>query len=724
MRVFGQFLSELKRRNVIRVAAVYTVTAWAIFQVAKTIFETLEFPKWTSQAALIVLALGLPIAIVIAWAFERAPDGSIHRTKTPEGEEAPARTGLTRLDVLLLGGLGLVLGVTAAQVSGVLRGPMQMLGGGPPEKSVAVLPFETFSQAQDAEYFADGLTEEVINSLAQSPELKVAGRTSSFYFKGKNEDLREVGKKLGVAHVVEGSVRREGDRLRVTCQLVACKDGFHLWSETYDRQMVDALDLQTEIGEAVAEAMKVKLALRSARPADETPRDPAAYTLQLTSMAQLRRQDPDSLKAARAGFEQLMDLEPRNAAAFAGYAQATMVLAQQGLAMDIGEAGRVAQGAIDKAVQLDPDSPDVWMAKAMIARVQSIRIGGPQYERAFDEAIARTLKLAPNKPEALSAKASRLNDLGQSGQAVAFGRKALALDPLNRSTIMTYGKALMNVGQLDESERQFHSATELYPEYEQAKYQLAMVLAEKGRFDEAEPWLKAIATGQDPFISLQTSWVYMNLGLREDADAVLRAIRESPAKELGEVTILCYDGDWSGALAMGRSLMAKDDEPFWPMVVFQTSVMTGKYAEGVAALKTLRPDIFSPEPAVTGLDLAMPTVAAHALNRLGDRAQAKRLLDEVLKVTAPTPGQRPPNDWLVARAKVFAEKGMRNEAVAALESAYQNGWRGVFLWDESLWLDQQPNMLVLRDDPAIKALMAKARADLARQREAVLAQRA
>lgn len=721
--MFGQFLSELKRRNVIRVAALYTVTAWGIFQVAKTIFETLDFPKWTSQAALVVLALGLPITAIIAWAFERAPDGSIHRTTLPEGDEAPPRTGLTRLDVMLLGGMGLVLGVTAAMVSGVMRGgPLQMLGG-PPDKSVAVLPFTTFSRAQDAEYFADGLTEEVINSLAQSPELKVAGRTSSFYFKGKNQDLREVGKKLGVAHVVEGSVRREGDRLRVTCQLVACKDGFHLWSETYDRQMIDALALQTEIGEAVAEAMKVKLALRGARPGGE-PRSPDAYALQLTSMAQLRRQDPESLKQARTGFEKLMDLEPRNAAAFAGYAQATMVLAQQGLSMDIGEAGRVAQGAIDKAVQLDPESPDVWMAKAMIARVQSIRIGGPQYEKAFDEAIARTLKLAPNKPEALSAKASRLNDLGQSEQAVVFGRKALTLDPLNRSTIMTYGKALMNVGRLDESERQFHSATELYPDYEQAKYQLAMVLTEKGRFDEAEPWLKAIADGQDPFISLQTSWVYMNLGLRDDADAVLRAISESPAKELGEVTILCYDGDWPGALAMGRSLMAKDDEPFWPMVVFQTSVMTGKYAEGVAALKKLRPDIFSPEPAVTGLDLAMPTVAAHALNRTGDRAQAKRLLDEVLKVTAPTPGQRPPNDWLVARAKVFAEKGMRAEAVAALESAYQNGWRGIFLWDESLWLDQQPNLAALREDPAIQGLMAKARADLARQREAVLAQRA
>lgn len=719
--MFGQFLSELKRRNVIRVAAVYTVTAWAIFQVAKTIFETLSFPKWTSPLVLIILALGLPIAMIIAWAFERAPDGAITRTQAPEGE-AP-KSGVTRLDVLLLGGVGLVLGVTAAQMSGAFRGgPLRLLGGGPPEKSVAVLPFASFNPGADAEFFADGLTEEVINSLAQSPELKVAGRTSSFYFKGKNEDLREVGKKLGVANVVEGSVRREGERLRVTCQLIACKDGFHLWSETYDRAMVDALALQTEIGEAVAEAMKVELALgdRTPQPAE---RDPAAYALALTSKAQLRKQDPESLKAARAGFEKLMELEPRNAAAFAGYAQATMVLAQQGLGMDIGEAGRVAQGAIDRAVQLDPKSPDVWLAKAMIARVLSIRVGGPQYEKAFDEAIAQTLKLAPNKPEALSTQAARLNDLNKSDQAVIYGRKALALDPLNRSTIMTLGKALMRVGKLDEAQAQFHSATTLYPDYEQAKFELAMVLAEKGRFDLAEPWLKAIADGSDPFMSFQTSWVYMNLGLRDDADAVSRAIKESPGKELGEAGILANHGDWDGMLAYGKAMAAKDDEPFWPTVIFQASVMVGKYAEAIAALKGLRPDIFSPEPAVTTLDLAMPAVAAHALNKTGDRAQARRVLDAILKVTAPTPSQRSPNDHLIARAKVFAELGKPAEAIAQLEIAYQGGWRAGFLWDESLWIEQQPNLAVLRDEPALKALMARVRAELSRQRDAVLAAR-
>lgn len=715
--MFGQFLSELKRRNVIRVAAVYTVTAWGAFQIAKTVFDTLSFPAWAAPLVLVLLALGLPIAMIIAWAFERAPDGTIARTQAP-GEEAP-RAGLGRMDVVLLGAMVLVLGLSAAQVTGVMRGGIGRMLGGPPEKSVAVLPFTAFTSGKEAEYFADGLTEEVINSLAQAPDLKVAGRTSSFYFKGKNEDLREVGKKLGVAHVVEGSVRRDGDRLRVTCQLVSVKDGFHLWSETYDRRMVDALAIQAEIGEAVAQAMRSELSLRD-RPALAN-RSPEAYQLQLASQAQMRQQDPESLKAARAGFEKLMALEPENAEAFAGFAQATMVLAQQQLSMDVGEAERVSQAAIERAVQLDPKSPEVWMAKAMMARVLSIRVGGPRYERAFDEAIAMTLKLAPNKPEALSAQASRLNDLGRANEAVAAGRKALAVDPLNRSTIMVLGKALMRVGKMDEAEAQFRSAVELYPDYKQAKYQLAMVLAEKGRFDKAEPWMKAVVDGQDPFISFQAGWVYMNLGMVDQANAVNRAVQGSPGRDLAEVSLLANRNDWQGVLDYGREMRAKSDEPFWPMVEFQGAVMTGRYAEGLEALKALRPDLFTPEPSVTALDLGVPLLAGHAMNRTGNQAQAKRLMDEVLTLTQPVEGQRLLNDWRIARAKVFAERGQNDAAMAELEAAYQAGWRAGFLFDDNVWLDQQPNMAGLRADPRFKALMAKVRGDLAAQRQAVLA---
>lgn len=450
-------------------------------------------------------------------------------------------------------------------------------------------------------------------------------------------------------------------------------------------------------------------------------RSPDAYQLQLASQAQMRQQDPESLKAARAGFEKLMALEPENAEAFAGFAQATMVLAQQQLSMDVGEAERVSQAAIDRAIQLDPKSPEVWMAKAMMARVLSIRVGGPQYERAFDEAIAMTLKLAPNKPEALSAQASRLNDLGKSAEAVAAGRKALAVDPLNRSTIMVLGKALMRVGKMDEAEAQFRSAVELYPDYKQAKYQLAMVLTENGRFDKAEPWMKAVVDGQDPFISFQAGWVYMNLGMVDQANAVNREIQGSPGRDLGEVSLFANRGDWQGVLDYGREMRAKSDEPFWPMVEFQGAVMTGRYAEGLEALKALRPDLFTPEPSVTALDLGVPLLAAHAMNRTGDTAQAKRLMDEVLTLTQPVEGQRLLNDWRIARAKVFAERGQNDAAMAELEAAYQAGWRGGFLFDDNVWLDQQPNMTGLRGDPRFKALMAKVRQDLAAQRQALLA---
>ena len=223
----GQFLSELKRRNVIRVGGVYLVTSWALFGIAKTIFEVMGFPKWTSPLLLVLLALGLPIAVIIAWAFERAPDGGVRRTEAP-AEDAP-RVGFGWFDGALLAAIGGVLLLTVLQAAGVFSGGARVPLLPSEEKSVAVLPFASFSSKPETEYFADGLTEEVINSLAKVEELKVAGRTSAFYFKGRNEDLREVGRKLGVAHVVEGSVRHEGDRLRVTAQLIKVSVGFLLW---------------------------------------------------------------------------------------------------------------------------------------------------------------------------------------------------------------------------------------------------------------------------------------------------------------------------------------------------------------------------------------------------------------------------------------------------------------------------------------------------------------
>ena len=280
------------------------------------------------------------------------------------------------MDMLLLAALVVVVGLAGAQIGGYLGGGRAtILGAGAPEKSVAVLPFVAFSAEKDSDYFADGLTEEVINSLAQVPDLKVAGRTSAFHFKGKNEDIREIGKRLGMSHVVEGSVRREGDRLRVTAQLVSVKDGFHVWSRTYDRRMDDAFAIQSEIGQAIAEALKTKLDMKGVAAA--LKRDPAAYQLEITSRAHLRRRGLEELKIARAGFERLMAMEPENARAYAGYAQVTMALAQNHLDLDFAEATRVSEAALAKAVALDPNSLEVWLAKATVSRTWASASAAP-----------------------------------------------------------------------------------------------------------------------------------------------------------------------------------------------------------------------------------------------------------------------------------------------------------------------------------------------------------
>ncbi len=720
--MFSGFLAELKRRHVIRVAGVYAVAAWGVFQVVKTILETMDLPKWTSMLTLVLLVLGLPVVLVVSWIFERNAKGELVVTPdTPEGE-APVRAApkLSRWDMLLLAAMVVVVGLAGAQLGGYLQsGRATILGVGAPEKSVAVLPFVMFSAQRDSDYFADGLTEEVINSLAQVPDLKVAGRTSAFYFKGRNEDLREVGKRLGVAHVVEGSVRREGDRLRVTAQLISVKDGFHIWSKTYDRKMDDAFAIQSEIGAAVADALKTKLDMKSQ--AAGLKRDPAAYQLEITSRAHLRRRGLEDVQAARAGYEQLMAMEPENARAYAGFARSTMVLAQNHINMDFSEAQRVSEAALDKALKLDPNSSEVWLARATVNRALGIRIGGARYDKAFDESVRKAVALDPRSSEAQTQLAARLAETGQPTEAVAAARKAVALDPLSRSALMSLAKSLRRVGKLEEAEQQYRAVTQLYPDFSEAGYELGMTLVEAGHLDRAEPWLKAAAAqGVDPYISFQASWLYMNLGLLDDSHKVIAAIKDSPGKELGQSGLFAEHYDWAGMLAFSDALQAKSKEPFWPMVSFQAAAMLGRNDLALENLRKARPDLLTPEPGVAVTDINMPILAARVLRQTGDTAQAGRLLDRVLAVTAPVEGVRTPNDWRLARAKAFAERGQVDAAIAELTAAANAGWRTAYGFDDSMWLEDTPYMVIVRNDPRFKTLMSRVRQDLAKQRAAVL----
>lgn len=346
-----KFFDELKRRNVFRVAGVYAVVGWLLIQVGVAVLPTFGAPPWVAKVYIALILAGFPIALVLAWAFEMTPEGVKLTKNVDEGESIAPKTG-RKLDYAILAGLALVIIVVVADRLAPseprsARGPQREdgesaapappdglsrresvaeIGGEAPASdpapnaaSVAVLPFVALSSGEDDGYFADGLTDEILNSLTGVPGLLVTARTSSFYFKGKDTPIPEVAEKLGVAHVVEGSVRRAGDMARVTVQLIRARDGFHLWSQTYDRPLDDIFEIQTEIAENIAGALSIFLddASREAISRSGTRNVEAfkAFAKGRDMLDRAHANEPGAtLWEANALFERAMALDPKFAA--------------------------------------------------------------------------------------------------------------------------------------------------------------------------------------------------------------------------------------------------------------------------------------------------------------------------------------------------------------------------------------------------------------------------
>jgi len=369
----GNIFSELKRRNVIRVALAYIVTAWLLLQLSDVVLNNIEAPDWVFQSIMLVLAIGFPIALLFAWAYEMTPDGLKKEKEVDRSQSITPATG-RKLDFVIIGMLVVALGYflwerqsyvapsgETAAVNSPATGPASLI-----KRSIAVLPFINMSSDQDQEWFADGLTEEILNALARAPDLLVAARTSSFNFKGSKAPIQEIAKTLGVAHVLEGSVRRGGDRLRVTAQLIRANDGFHLWSETYDRSSDDVIAIQEDVAIAIANALETAMdpeALQQMVSAGTS--SVPAYEAYLEALAYLARssQSGDELLSlkSRAALERAQELDPEFAAAhweLALFWQNQMVVTNIGseLTSDTAEERKEKYKiAVNKAIESEKD---------------------------------------------------------------------------------------------------------------------------------------------------------------------------------------------------------------------------------------------------------------------------------------------------------------------------------------------------------------------------------
>ena len=428
-------IAELKRRNVIRMAGLYLVGAWLLVQVAGTVLPMFGAPGWLPRSIVVVLALGFIPALVFAWVFEMTPeglkrDGDIAPEQSIAPQTARRMNRMIAVVVLLaLGYFGFDKFVLAPKRQASEINAAEKLGrsealAASNEKSIAVLPFVDMSEQHDQEYFSDGIAEELLNRLAQIPDLRVAARTSAFQFKGKNLDIADIGRQLKVAHVLEGSVRKSGTRLRITAQLINSASGYHMWSQTFEGDAGDVFKVQDDISTAIAEVLKTQL---SGRPSSEKSTrvvDPQAYDDFLQGRAFTARRVDDNLKLAVAAFDRAIARDPSYSAAHAGRAFA-LALSEIWVSW-LPTAELVAQGRASaaQALKLDPDNVEAMISRGYLA-MKHWDIAGARVD--FERAYA----LAPENVDVLNFYGDFQKLVGNLREAERMKRKAMALDPLS-----------------------------------------------------------------------------------------------------------------------------------------------------------------------------------------------------------------------------------------------------------------------------------------------------
>ena len=354
----NNLFAELKRRNIIRVAGVYAVVAWLIMQVISVMTPALVLPDWVDSFFALLLIIGLPVALILAWAFELTPEGMKPTQAVADGASITTQTG-RKLDLAIIFGLVLVAGLMLMHrfVPGSATQPVS--AGNAIEASIAVLPFVDLSREGDQEYFGDGIAEELLNVFAKVKDMKVAGRTSSFAYKDENQDLREIGRVLGVATILEGSIRKQGQRVRVTAQLVKADDGFHIWSETYDRELTDIFAVQDEISREISQALMPHLMGDDAPQLSRAARtDVDAYEDFLEARQLIHGRTVVGFKRAKALLEGVIKTDPEYAPAYAALAHAELSLSDaSGSYGDtpFSQVRPVIEENLEKAFALDPD---------------------------------------------------------------------------------------------------------------------------------------------------------------------------------------------------------------------------------------------------------------------------------------------------------------------------------------------------------------------------------
>jgi TolB-like protein/Flp pilus assembly protein TadD len=670
------FIDELKRRNVFKVGIAYIVVAWLMLQVADIILNNIEAPGWVFNTILLVISMGFPLICLFAWAFEMTPEGLKREHEVDRTQSITMQTGRT-LDFVIIGVMALALAyfaydkflLSSERDPALVEATTQAIEAQTiaesvepidQENSIAVLAFVNMSSDPEQEYFADGISEELLNALAKVSALKVAGRTSSFAFKGKNDDLLAIGKVLRVNYILEGSVRKSGNRVRITAQLIKVDDGFHVWSETYDRELTDIFTIQDEISAAILAQLKTQL-LGDQQKSAQT--DTRAYELYLLAKQRINERNESILEMAVKQLGEATSIDPGYAPVYAQLGIATMLLSKENYgSLPNAESGETARRYLQKALQLAPQNAEALAGMGLYHR---------QYEldyQASDKKLRRALEINPNMIEANTWLANNLAENGEFREALQLREESFRRDPLHRPTFANLQQTYSVMGQFEKALEMIENLRPYMPGDVSIPFNLGVVYLMNGQMADALEQLRQ-SYEMEPLNATGRFWYSLALEntrqyklITEIAPGFRATLALSRLKRPEEAVILGHQ-----AINKGQN----------PVAYFQALVENGSFAKFIEELESRWPtlDDFSSDWHGTGYGYDAMGHIAYAYYELDQQekfddamARFKIALDKQMAAGA--------DNWVLNRSRAYHAMLSKDydAAITLLEKAFQHGF--------------------------------------------------
>jgi TolB-like protein/Tfp pilus assembly protein PilF len=521
------FFAELKRRNVYKVAVAYAVVAWLLIQAASIFFPAFDAPPWVMKIFIIVIILGFPVALIFSWAFEITPEGIKLESEIEPNKSITRRTGRKIVAVTI------ALAVVAAGLfvyqlvrSKSTSAPRQDASAARteaaivPNKSIAVLPFDNLSRDPDNAYFCEGVQDEILTRLAKVADLKVISRTSTQHFKSTPDNLPQIAKQLGVAHILEGSVQKANDQVRLNVQLINALTDAHLWADTYDRKLTDIFAVESEIAKTIAETLQAKITGSEKTSIAKAPTaNPEAYELYLKGRFFWNKRTGVDLRKAIEFFNQAIAKDPNYALAYAGLADSYLLLPNYGGA-PTADVVPPARAAVNKALELDESLAE---ANASLGLLDTLDL---RLERAITH-FERAVQLKPNYATAHHWLGLGHLSLGHFDQAIAEGKRATELDPLSVIINADFAWTYACAHRLNEAEAQARKTLEIDPRFFLAHYYLGGVRQAKGQLPEAiSEFQQAFDLNGDSYSLAMLGQAYARAGNKAEAQKILARLNE------------------------------------------------------------------------------------------------------------------------------------------------------------------------------------------------------